>query len=131
MDKEKTDKKKILIVEDVVYNVELYKEVLEDAGFYVEYAYSGDDGLVIAEQTKFDLILLDLMLPTGTVNGNAFLQDIKGDPQKYGTPLVIIITNIASEVVIKDLYNEKADGYLIKTELTGDQLVSEVKNYLS
>ena len=132
MDKQNTDnKKKILIIEDVIYNVELYKEILEEGGFYVEYAYNGEDGLVIAQKSKFDLILLDLMLPTGRVNGNTFLKIVKKDPDKYGNPLVIIITNIASEVVIKDLYDEKADGYLIKTELTSDQLVSEVKNYLS
>ncbi len=123
--------KKILIVEDEESLVELYKEILEDAGFKVKYAYSGDEGAEMASKEKFDLILLDLMLPTGSMNGTYVLSLIKGDKDKYGDPIVVVLTNLTSEVVIKDVLEQKADGFLMKTELTPEQIVKEVQNYLS
>jgi DNA-binding response OmpR family regulator len=122
--------KKILIVEDEESLVELYKEILEDAGFTVKYAYSGDEGAEMASKEKFDLILLDLMLPTGSMNGTYVLSLIKGDKDKYGDPIVVVLTNLTSEVVIKDVLEQKADGFLMKTELTPEQIVKEVQNYL-
>ncbi len=125
------EKKKILIVEDEEALVELYKEILEDSGFDVKFAYSGDEGAEMAAKEKFDLILLDLMLPTGSMNGTYVLSLIKGDKDKYGEPIVVVLTNLTSEVVIRDVLEQKADGFLMKTELTPEQVVKEVKNYLS
>ena len=122
--------KKILVVEDEEPLVELYKEILEDAGFKVKYAYSGDEGAELAAKEKFNLILLDLMLPTGSMNGTYVLSLIKGDKDKYGDPLVVVLTNLTNEAVIKDVLEQKADGFLMKTELTPEQIVKEVQNYL-
>ncbi|MHB8443150.1 MAG: response regulator transcription factor [Patescibacteria group bacterium] len=125
------DKKKILVVEDEVYLVELYTEILQKAGYQVSSSYTGDEGIKLAEQEKFDLILLDLMLPSGTINGTYFLHLIKTDTEKYHNPLVVVLTNLTSEVIVKDIFSQKADGFLMKTELTPEQIVKEVKNYLS
>ncbi len=122
--------KKILIIEDEVYLVELYKEILSDAGYQIFYAYNGEEGLALVEKEKPDLILLDLMLPTGTINGSNVLQTVKFDPEKYGTPYVLVLTNLTSDIVIKDMFEQKADGFLMKTELTPAQILKEVKNYL-
>ncbi len=122
--------KKILIIEDEVYLVELYKEILSDAGYQVVYAYNGEEGLGLIEKEKPNLVLLDLMLPTGTINGSNVLQTVKSDPEKYGTPYVLVLTNLTSDVVIKDMFEQKADGFLMKTELTPAQILKEVKNYL-
>ncbi len=125
------DKKKILVVEDEVYLVELYTEILEKAGYKVSSTYTGDEGIKLAEQEKFDLILLDLMLPSGTINGTYFLHLVKTDTEKYHNPLVVVLTNLTSEVIVKDIFSQKADGFLMKTELTPEQIVKEVKNYLN
>jgi CheY-like chemotaxis protein len=125
------NKKKILIIEDEEALVDLYKEILEDAGYDVKFSYSGDEGAEMASKERFDLILLDLMLPTGSMNGTYVLSLIKGDKDKYGDPIVVVLTNLTSEVVIKDVMDQKADGFLMKTELTPEQIVKEVQNYLS
>jgi CheY-like chemotaxis protein len=130
MDMDK-NKKKILIIEDEEALVDLYKEILEDAGYDVKFSYSGDEGAEMASKERFDLILLDLMLPTGSMNGTYVLSLIKGDKDKYGDPIVVVLTNLTSEVVIKDVMDQKADGFLMKTELTPEQIVKEVQNYLS
>lgn len=53
----------ILIVEDEPSIVTLIKYNLEKAGFLTDVAYNGEDAIKKIEESKFDLIVLDLMLP--------------------------------------------------------------------
>lgn len=53
----------ILIVEDEPSIVTLIKYNLEKAGFLTDVAYNGEDAIKKTEENKFDLIVLDLMLP--------------------------------------------------------------------
>jgi DNA-binding response OmpR family regulator len=55
--------KRILIIEDDLVIVEVQKDYLEASGFEVDIATSGDVGLRLALEEKYDLIILDLMLP--------------------------------------------------------------------
>ena len=54
---------KILIIEDEIAIADLEKDYLELSGFDVEIENAGDTGLARALKDKFDLIVLDLMLP--------------------------------------------------------------------
>lgn len=56
-------KKKILYVEDHEDTAEAVKTMLNRAGFDVEIALSGKDGIKKAHDNHFDLVLLDIMLP--------------------------------------------------------------------
>lgn len=56
-------KKKILIVDDDISIVTLLTYNIEKAGYLTEVAYDGEEAIEKAEQGKFDLILLDVMLP--------------------------------------------------------------------
>ena len=55
--------KKILYVEDYKDTAEAVKQMLEGAGFEVELSFHGKDGLEKTKEKKFDLVLLDVMLP--------------------------------------------------------------------
>ena len=54
---------RILIIEDEVASADLEKDYLELSDFKVETCYSGDQGLKVALEQDFDLVILDLMLP--------------------------------------------------------------------
>ena len=54
---------RILIIEDEVAIADLEKDYLELSDFEVEICYTGDEGLQVALNKEFDLIILDLMLP--------------------------------------------------------------------
>lgn len=58
--------KKILIVEDELGIVQFLKEGLEEEGFDVQFAHDGTTGLQMATNEKFDLLLLDWMMPAIT-----------------------------------------------------------------
>lgn len=55
--------KKILYVEDNEDTADAVKTILTHAGFKTETALCGKDGLKMAKKSKYDLILLDIMLP--------------------------------------------------------------------
>ena len=55
--------KKILYIEDNEDTANAVKIILDNAGFETQLAFTGKQGLKIAEKEKFDLILLDIMLP--------------------------------------------------------------------
>ncbi len=117
--------KTILIVEDERFISELYTRALEKAGYSVSTAGDGEQALQIATTRDFDLILLDIMLPT--MNGVDLLYKMK-DPGS-GKPVsakVIITTNMDQKEETKDKVEQMADGYLIKAEVTPKELVAYV-----
>lgn len=54
---------KILIIEDEVGISNFLKQGLEEEGYEISLAFNGNDGLLLAQNNNFDLILLDWMLP--------------------------------------------------------------------
>ncbi len=67
--------KRILIVEDNRVAASIYAATLAHAGFQVEIATTGEDGLVAVERNVPHLILLDMMLPK--MNGIELLQRVR------------------------------------------------------
>ena len=54
---------RILVVEDEKKVASFIKRGLEEEEFAVDVAYDGDEGLYLAENNPYDVILMDLMLP--------------------------------------------------------------------
>lgn len=121
-------KKKILIVDDEVDLRMMFKDILGTCGYETDEAEDGIVCLAKLSKEKYDLILLDLMMPK--MDGMEALTQIKQNPEKYGTTPVLILTNLTSDVAIKEGFERKADGYLIKTELTPEQVIKEIENVL-
>lgn len=121
------EKKKILIIEDDQDVRELYAEVLRDEGFAVDEATDGQSGLAKVLENSYDLLLLDIMLPK--FDGLEVLKTIKKKAEVSGIP-VILLTNLGRESIIKEGFSLGADGYLIKSEHTPEEIVDEVKKFL-
>ena len=116
---------KILVVDDDEYIRELYEEIFLDAGFAVDTAVDGQDGLEKITKTKYDLVLLDIMMPK--LDGVEVLRSIK---DKKLSARVILLTNLAHDPVMKEGKSLGALAYLIKADLTPDQLVEKVREYI-
>ena len=54
---------KILIIEDDIKIINFLKKGLEEECYIVDYAINGEEGIYLANVNKYDLILLDIMLP--------------------------------------------------------------------
>ena len=115
--------KKLLIVEDEQDIRELYSEILRDEGYEVTEAWDGEVGLKTALSGRFDIILLDVMLPK--VDGLKILKEIKKKPELSKIP-IILLTNLGADAVIKEAFTLGAEAYVIKSEYTPDQVINEV-----
>jgi len=130
MAENKSDQKKvILIVDDEPDLRMMFKDILSTFGYETDEAEDGKVCLEKMEKNKYDLVLLDLMMPR--VDGMEALTQIKGHPETYGEAPILILTNLTSDVAIKEGFERKADGYLIKTELTPEQVIEEIESALT
>lgn len=120
--------KKILIVEDDQFLREFYQELLQAEGYFVDTAQDGEIGLSKMQNNEYDLVLLDLMLPKK--DGVQILRDLKVTPPKSANLTIVVLTNLGQDVVIKECFDLGAEGYLIKSALNPDQVLTEVKSYL-
>ena len=77
----------VLIIEDEKLIIVSTQMVLEAAGFRVESATNGEDGIAKAKGQTPDLILLDIMMPG--IDGWETLTRLKRDPATAGIPVVI------------------------------------------
>ncbi len=121
--------KKILIVEDDQFLREFYQELLTGEGYLVDAAEDGEMALKKIQENEFDLILLDIMLPKK--DGVSILRDLKTHPPKSPQAPIVVLTNLGQDTIIKECFDLGAEGYLIKSALNPDQVLTEIKSYLS
>lgn len=114
----------ILIIEDENFISELYARALKKAGYSVVIMISGDDGLKAALSNKFDIILLDILVPG--MSGMEVLEKIKNSNKKI-TSQIIITTNLEQDDETREKLEKIADGYLIKADMTPNELVDIIK----
>lgn len=118
---------KILVVEDEAAIRQMYEFKLAKAGFAVETAISGDQGLLIAREFEPDLILLDLRLPV--MDGGEMLEKLRAT--NWGANInVVILTNISRAEAPKALQFLAVDRYVVKAHTTPAQIVSIVNEVL-
>lgn len=120
--------KKILIVEDDQFLREFYQELLQGEGFVTDVAADGEAGLAKILQGGYNLIMLDIMMPKK--DGLQVLRDLKVNPPKIANGPVIVLTNLGQDAVIKTCFDLGAAGYMIKSALDPDQVLTELNNYL-
>jgi len=121
--------KKILIVEDEIPLLDSYAELIETAGYVPLKASDGYQALDTLSNNfdQIDLVLLDLMMPG--VDGLEVLKTIRNNEDKYGKMLIVVLTNMTSESVVKEAFDLGAISYLVKTDLDYDGLVKELKKF--
>ncbi len=120
-------KQRIIIVEDENFMASMMTSVLEKAGFSVEVATDGEEGLQKIEKTLPDLILLDLVLPG--INGFELLEKLKKEKRTEKIP-VIIVSNLGTPEDIQKGLKTGANAFLIKTHILPKDLVDKVKKVL-
>lgn len=120
--------KKVLIVDDDVYLRDLYEEVLKGEGYEVITAIDGEDGFSKLQQGGFALTLLDIMMPK--LDGLGVLKKLKETPPAIPNGPIVLLTNLAQDPIIKEAADLGAASFIIKADITPDQLVEKVKEYL-
>lgn len=120
---------KILIVEDEEPLRVVFMDLLSSEGYEVSGAADGVEAIAKAAADKFDLMLLDIVMPNK--DGIEVLQDIKADKAKYGDPIILMLTNLSGDVAVEKALSLGAAGYRLKNGTDPEDLVKDVKQYLS
>jgi DNA-binding response OmpR family regulator len=124
---ENPNHKIIVLVEDEVDLRTLYEEVLVDAGFDVKAFAEGDTALKFLQNSDWDLLLLDIMIPGK--DGITILKELKEDENAMLKPIVLL-TVLDNENIINEGFQHGAAGYLIKSSIDPDKIIEEVNSYL-
>ncbi|UPQ83924.1 heavy metal response regulator transcription factor [Pseudomonas knackmussii] len=99
---------RILVVEDEFKTADYLRKGLSESGYLVEVALNGLDGQHLIQESEFDLIILDVMLPG--IDGWQLLQIVR---RKAQTPVLFLTARDAVEDRVKGL-ELGADDYLVK-----------------
>ena len=121
--------KKILLVEDEASIADVFKDQLTFGGFDVEIATGGVQALEMLKANKYDVMLLDLVMPE--VDGLAVLQTMKDKPEEYSKIPTIVLTNVTSDDVKKEVEAYNLQGYVLKLNIKPQMLIDAVNKAMT
>ena len=101
----------ILVAEDEVHILLLIQRKLESAGYTVSTVADGDEAMRMALENRYDLLLLDIMLP-----GCEGLQICREVKNTFGAdaPPVILMSARGQQIDVEAGHQAGADDYIIK-----------------
>ncbi len=117
------EKKTILVVEDDHFLSDIYKRQLEGKGCKVVVAGNGTEALKVLKDLKPDVILLDLIMPG--MNGFEFLEALRAEAD-HKKRRVIVLSNLGQESDKERCKTLGVKEYLVKTDVSVDQILSAV-----
>lgn len=117
----KFEGKKILIVEDDNFLSEMLGKKFSEEKAIISRAPDGEVALSLLKANKFDLVLLDLMLPK--VGGFEVLSAMNEDGSIKTTP-VIVLSNLGQKVDVDKGMKLGAKKFLVKAILSLDEIVT-------
>ncbi len=100
---------RILVVEDEKHIASFIKQGLKEEGYAVDMAHDGEQGYFLAGTEKYDLIVLDIMLPK--IDGITVCKNLRKD--KIYTPILILTAKDVVEDKVIGL-DAGAEDYLTK-----------------
>jgi DNA-binding NtrC family response regulator len=117
------DKKRILVIDDDLSILRVFKNILEKEGYMVEIAETGKDALEKINNEKFDVCLVDVRLPD--MDGTDLLLNMTNDSRT----IKIIITGFSTDEVGKKAADYGADDFLVKP-VKAEELIATVRDRL-
>ena len=118
---------RILVVDDSQTTREIERSILEGAGYVVEDAFDGLDGLEKAKEKHYDLILADHEMPRMT--GLVLLDNLRRLDQYKDTPVVAVSAD-QSRQTVEEFQRLKAGAIIAKSEFKRGKLLEEIQKLL-
>ncbi len=115
---------RVLVVEDEKKVASFIKRGLEEEAFTVDVAFDGEEGLYLAENNPYDIILMDLMLPKK--DGLEVIKELRA--KDVTTPVLCLTAKDSVEDIVSGL-DSGSDDYLTKP-FAFSELLARVKALL-
>jgi len=129
MEQADATQKKLLLVEDDSFILDIYDMKLSEAGYDVTLANNGREAVKQLEENQFipDLILLDIVMPY--MDGFDVLKVLKENDTWKDVP-VIMLTNLSQKDDIERAVEMGANDYLIKSHFTPSEVLTKIQKYI-
>lgn len=124
--KKKDPSHTILIVDDVARNIQILGNILSSNGFQIAYAQSGKQALSIAKMQKFDLILLDIMMPE--MDGYEVCEKLKSNKKTSEIPIIFLTAKADMDSIVKG-FETGGQDYITKP-FNSAELLARVKTHI-
>ncbi len=119
-------KSNILIVDDVSKNIQVLGSILRKEGYQIAYATNGKDALTIVENNKFDLILLDIMMPE--MDGFEVCKILKSNSATKKIPVIFLTAKTEPESIING-FEIGGQDYVTKP-FNSNELLARVRTHI-
>lgn len=118
--------KKILVVDDIPKNIQVVANILKNEGYKINVATKGQTVFENIKVNRFDLILLDIMMPE--MNGFEVCKRLKQDPEVSEIPIIFLTARSDIESITKGFELGGVD-YITKP-FNASELVARVKTHI-
>ncbi|MBR4903565.1 MAG: response regulator [Selenomonadaceae bacterium] len=127
-EKFRAPKAKVLVVDDNQMNLMVFKNLLKQTRIKIDTATGGDEGLILTQNNKYDIVFLDHMMPDK--DGIETLRELRAqkDNPNLTTPMICLTANAISGAREKYL-STGFDNYLTKP-INPDKLEEMLLDYL-
>jgi two-component system chemotaxis sensor kinase CheA len=115
---------RILVIDDSLTTRMLEQSILESAGYIVETASSGEDGLVKARRGRFALFLVDVEMPG--MDGFTFIETARADPALRDVPAVLVTSRASPEDKHRGV-QVGARAHIVKNEFDQTELLEKIR----
>lgn len=117
----------VLIIEDDVWLAEQFGRTLESAGFSTTQVSSGHVAMDVIDEQAPRVVLLDFLLTGGTAM--TLLNELQSYTDTAKIP-IILSTNLASQIDLKDVSSYGVKRILDKTTMQPDDIVTAVRSVI-
>jgi PAS domain S-box-containing protein len=117
---------KVLIVDDTPANIDVLRRILNDDGFEISIAMSGEAALSLVEKNRPNLILLDVMMPG--INGFETCEKLKANPSTNNIPIIFVTAKNEVEDIVRG-FNVGSVDYIAKP-FKREEVLSRVQTHL-
>lgn len=122
-----TTSKKILIIDDDPFILDMYALKFREEGFQVESAKDGKEGLKKIKEYSPEIILLDIVMPV--MDGFDVIHQLKKDNIAPATK-VVLLSNLGQKDDVERGMRLGANDYIIKAHFTPSEVVNKIKTLM-
>jgi two-component system chemotaxis sensor kinase CheA len=118
----------VLVVDDSLTTRMLERSILESAGYEVELAASGEEGLEKARSREFGLYLTDIDMPG--IDGFTFVAETRADPALAHVPAILVSSRASPEDRRRGA-EVGASAYVVKGEFNQEELLAHIRRLVT
>jgi CheY-like chemotaxis protein len=123
-----TTARRVLLVEDDRFLRRACEASLRQRGLDVTTAVDGEQGLERARGERFDLVLLDMLMPK--LSGLEVLRALRADPATRDLP-VLVLSNSSREQDVREVEALGVVGYIVKSNMSLKDLGERIDRVLA